>query len=313
MTEIYLAGGCFWGVEAYFQRLEGIVETEVGYANGHTTNPSYEDVCRKNTGFAETAKIQFDENKISLREVLLRYFRIIDPTVIDRQGPDVGNQYRTGIYYTDEKQLPIIQEEILELAKKYKEKIQIEIKPLENYYPAEEYHQSYLKKNPSGYCHIDLTLAEESLEGEPSFSKKDAQTLESELTELQFMVTQHAHTERPFQNEYHDHFERGIYVDITTGQPLFLSDDKFDSGCGWPSFSKPITKELLQYFDDKSHGMHRTEVKSALGESHLGHVFPDGPEEMGGLRYCINSAALRFIPLEEMQEQGYGFWLKYIK
>ncbi len=313
MTEIYLAGGCFWGVEAYFQRVEGIIDTDVGYANGHTDQPTYEAVCRKNTGFAETVWIKFDENRISLRDVLRRYFKIIDPTLIDRQGPDVGNQYRTGIYYTDESQLPTIQEEIAQLATKYSAKIQVEIKPLENYYSAEDYHQDYLKKNPAGYCHVDLGLAEEELLDEPSFSKKDDAVLKQELSELQYNVTQHAHTEAPFRNEYHDHFEKGIYVDITTGQPLFLSDDKFESGCGWPSFSKPITKELLAYFDDDSFGMHRTEVKSALGDSHLGHVFPDGPEELGGLRYCINSAALRFIPKDEMEKEGYGFWLKYIK
>lgn len=311
MKEIYLAGGCFWGVEEYFRRIEGIVETEVGYANGNTQNPTYEEVCRKNTGFAETVWIKYDEQSISLRDVLRRYFRIIDPTLLDRQGPDVGNQYRTGIYYVNEEDIPVIEEEMELLAKKYTDKIQTEVLPLKNYYKAEEYHQKYLAKNPGGYCHVDLSIAEEVLMDEPIFSKQDTEVLKEKLTELQFKVTQHAHTEPPFNNEYHDHFEEGLYVDITTGEPLFLSEDKFDSGCGWPSFSKPISKEVLSYFEDDSYGMRRTEVKSSLGDSHLGHIFPDGPEESGGLRYCINSAALRFIPKEKLAKEGYAFFLRY--
>lgn len=313
MREIYLAGGCFWGVEEYFRRINGIVETEVGYANGHTENPTYEQVCRKNTGFAETVWIKYDETIISLQEVLKRFFRIIDPTLLDRQGPDIGNQYRTGIYYVNTEDIEIIQQEIDQLATKYSEKIQTEVLPLNNYYRAEEYHQKYLFKNPNGYCHVDLGIAEEELFDEPFFEKKTTEELRQELSDIQFNVTQHSYTEPPFKNEYHDHFEEGIYVDITTGEPLFISTDKFDSGCGWPSFSKPISKELLSYYQDNSHGMNRTEVKSTLGDAHLGHIFPDGPEELGGLRYCINSAALRFIPLERLKEEGYGFWLSYFK
>lgn len=311
MKEIYLAGGCFWGVEEYFRRLDGILETQVGYANGRTLNPTYEQVCTKTTGYAETVWIKYDEAIIPLRDVLRRYFRIIDPTSIDRQGPDIGNQYRTGIYYADPADVAVIDAELQRLAKNYSEQIQVEVLPLINYYPAEEYHQKYLMKNPAGYCHVDLSLAEEVLMEKPSFDRKPKEELERTLSPLQLAVTQEAHTEAPFKNEYFDLFERGIYVDITTGEPLFLSEDKFDSGCGWPSFSKPIDNNLISYFHDNSYGMDRTEVRSTLGEAHLGHIFQDGPEELGGMRYCINSASLRFIPLKDMEENGYGFWLKY--
>ncbi len=313
MKEIYLAGGCFWGVEEYFRRIEGISYTEVGYANGIIENPTYEEVCRQNTGYSETVYLKYEEDKISLRDVLKRYFKIIDPTLLDRQGPDIGNQYRTGIYYVDKSDLPVIEKEIEILQTKYKEKIQVEVLPITKYYKAEEYHQKYLQKNPLGYCHVDLGIADEPLVDEPVFEKKDADVLKKELTELQYSVTQNARTEPPFNNEYDGHFEEGIYVDITTGQPLFLSKDKFNSGCGWPSFAKPIESQLIAYYNDESFGMSRTEVKSALGDSHLGHVFTDGPEELGGLRYCINSAALTFIPKDKMLEKGYGYWLKYFR
>lgn len=164
MKEIYLAGGCFWGVDAYFQRIDGIVETESGYANGNTENPTYEEVCRMNTGFAEAVKLIYDETVIALPEVLQRYFKIIDPTTIDRQGGDTGNQYRTGIYFVDPLDEVVIKDQLDQLAKKYEDKIQVEVMPLQNYYKAEEYHQDYLKKNPRGYCHINLALADEPLE-----------------------------------------------------------------------------------------------------------------------------------------------------
>lgn len=163
MKEIYLAGGCFWGVDAYFQRIDGIVETESGYANGNTENPTYEEVCRMNTGFAEAVKLIYDETVIALPEVLQRYFKIIDPTTIDRQGGDTGNQYRTGIYFVDPLDEVVIKDQLDQLAKKYEDKIQVEVMPLQNYYKAEEYHQDYLKKNPRGYCHINLALADEPL------------------------------------------------------------------------------------------------------------------------------------------------------
>ncbi len=313
IREIYLAGGCFWGVEGYFKRIEGVKDTTCGYANGKTANPSYEDVCRHNTGHAETVRALFDTDVINLEDLLIYYFRIIDPVSVNKQGNDVGTQYRTGIYYTDESLLPVIKAAVEREQRKYNEKIAVEVLPLENFYSAEEYHQNYLDKNPNGYCHINLNLANEPIVRSENYKKLDDKELKEKLTTLQYDVTMNAATERPFDNEFNSNFERGIYVDITSGEPLFLSTDKFESGCGWPSFSKPIQKDLVRYNEDLSLGRRRIEVRSNAADAHLGHVFDDGPSELGGLRYCINSAALRFIPIDKMDAQGYGYLKKYIK
>ena len=313
IREIYLAGGCFWGVEGYFKRIEGVKDTTCGYANGKTANPSYEDVCRHNTGHAETVRVLFDTDVINLEDLLIYYFRIIDPVSVNKQGNDVGTQYRTGIYYTDESLLPVIKAAVEREQRKYNEKIAVEVLPLENFYSAEEYHQNYLDKNPNGYCHINLNLANEPIVRSENYKKLDDKELKEKLTTLQYDVTMNAATERPFDNEFNSNFERGIYVDITSGEPLFLSTDKFESGCGWPSFSKPIQKDLVRYNEDLSLGRRRIEVRSNVADAHLGHVFDDGPRELGGLRYCINSAALRFIPIDKMDAQGYGYLKKYIK
>lgn len=313
IREIYLAGGCFWGVEGYFKRIEGVKDTTCGYANGKTANPNYEDVCRHNTGHAETVRVLFDADVINLEDLLIYYFRIIDPVSANKQGNDVGTQYRTGIYYTDESLLPVIKAAVEREQRKYNEKIAVEVLPLENFYSAEEYHQNYLDKNPNGYCHINLNLANEPIVRSENYKKLDDKELKEKLTTLQYDVTMNAATERPFDNEFNSNFERGIYVDITSGEPLFLSTDKFESGCGWPSFSKPIQKDLVRYNEDLSLGRRRIEVRSNVADAHLGHVFDDGPSELGGLRYCINSAALRFIPIDKMDAQGYGYLKKYIK
>ena len=313
IREIYLAGGCFWGVEGYFKRIEGVKDTTCGYANGKTANPSYEDVCRHNTGHAETVRVLFDTDVINLEDLLIYYFRIIDPVSVNKQGNDVGTQYRTGIYYTDESLLPVIKAAVEREQRKYNEKIAVELLPLENFYSAEEYHQNYLDKNPNGYCHINLNLANEPIVRSENYKKLDDKELKEKLTTLQYDVTMNAATERPFDNEFNSNFERGIYVDITSGEPLFLSTDKFESGCGWPSFSKPIQKDLVRYNEDLSLGRRRIEVRSNVADAHLGHVFDDGPSELGGLRYCINSAALRFIPIDKIDAQGYGYLKKYIK
>ena len=313
IIEIYLAGGCFWGVEGYFKRIEGVKDTTCGYANGKTANPSYEDVCRHNTGHAETVRVLFDTDLINLEDLLIYYFRIIDPVSVNKQRNDVGTQYRTGIYYTDESLLPVIKAAVEREQRKYNEKISVEVLPIENYYSAEEYHQNYLDKNPNGYCHINLNLANEPIVRSENYKKLDDKELKEKLTTLQYDVTMNAATERPFDNEFNSNFERGIYVDITSGEPLFLSTDKFESGCGWPSFSKPIQKDLVRYNEDLSLGRRRIEVRSNVADAHLGHVFDDGPSELGGLRYCINSAALRFIPIDKMDAQGYGYLKKYIK
>lgn len=314
--EIYLAGGCFWGTEQYLQNIKGILETEVGYANGNTENPTYEQVCHNNTGHAETVKVIYDESVISLSFILNMYYDVINPVSINRQGGDVGSQYRTGIYFITPEDEPIIQSSIAGLQKKYKERIAIEVKPLANYYKAEEYHQKYLDKNPNGYCHIGkdkFEKAKEAVDYSKKYSKKSKEELKKGLTELQYNVTQNNDTEMPFQNEYFDEFREGIYVDITTGQPLFVSTDKFESGCGWPSFSKPIDQSMIAEKLDTSHGRIRTEVRSKTGDAHLGHVFTDGPKNLGGLRYCINSASLKFIPKEEMEKAGYGDYIALLK
>ncbi len=316
LKTIYLAGGCFWGTEKYLEQIEGVVSTEVGYANGQTENPSYEDVCYKNTGHAETVKVEYDANVLSLKDLLMLFYEVIDPTSVNRQGNDVGAQYRTGIYYIDETDLPIIKESLKELKREYPVPLAIEVEPLSNYYPAEEYHQKYLDKNPGGYCHIgeeEFAKAKALQAAKKPYQVKSKEELENTLTPLQYEVTQNSATEPPFQNEYWQNFKEGIYVDITTGEPLFVSTDKFESGCGWPSFSKPISPDLVRELNDNSHGMQRIEVRSKTGDAHLGHVFPDGPRELGGLRYCINSASLQFIPKEEMAAKGYSCLLKLLE
>ncbi|MDO4229226.1 MAG: peptide-methionine (R)-S-oxide reductase MsrB [Capnocytophaga sp.] len=314
-SEIYFAGGCFWGTEHFFKQIRGVISTEVGYANGNDKNPTYKQICSGNTGFAETVKVVYNKKDIDLKKLIDLYFKTIDPTSLNKQGNDIGTQYRTGIYYKNTSDLPIIQAAIAELAKNYSQPIVIEVLPLKNYYKAEEYHQAYLDKNPNGYCHISPELFELARNTNPmkTFQKTDKKTLKSQLTAEQYAVTQENATEPPFKNAYWNEYRQGIYVDITTGEPLFVSSDKFDSGCGWPSFSKPIEKNLIKEKTDTSHGMRRIEVRSKTGDAHLGHVFTDGPEELGGLRYCINSASLRFIPKEEMEKEGYGSYIPLIK
>lgn len=303
IKNIYLAGGCFWGTEKYLSLISGVVATEVGYANGKTKNPSYEDVCRKGTGHAETVKVSYSGN-ILLKEILEIFYEAIDPTQLNRQGNDIGTQYRSGIYYVDEDDKEIIENSIADLAKKYAEPIQIEVMPLINYYKAEEYHQKYLEKNPYGYCHIGSYEFNKAKTFTPSgkYCKKSKEELKKILTDIQYKVTQENATEPPFENEYNNHFEKGIYVDITTGEPLFSSDDKFQSHCGWPSFAKPITKDVVVENMDSSHDMRRIEVRSKNGDAHLGHVFDDGPAALGGLRYCINSAAIKFVAQKDIQK-----------
>lgn len=316
MSEIYLAGGCFWGMQKYFDSIPGVVSTEVGYANGKTLNPSYEEVCKKDTGHAETVKVVYDGEKLSLRFLLGLYFEAIDPISVNRQGGDSGTQYRTGIYYTEDKDRAVAEGLLQQLQRRYESPLAIELKPLENFSSAEEYHQKYLDKNPGGYCHIGknkFSYAARAVVDAGLYRKKEADALQKELTPLQFEVTQHAATEPPFQNEWFDSGEPGIYVDVTSGEPLFSSADKFDSGCGWPSFSKPIDPGVVRERQDLSHGMRRTEVVSRVGGAHLGHVFADGPEKLGGMRYCINSASLRFVPRGEMEKEGYGYLLPLLR
>ncbi|MFO7637622.1 MAG: peptide-methionine (R)-S-oxide reductase MsrB [Clostridia bacterium] len=302
--EIYLAGGCFWGVQAFLKKIPGVIETSTGYANGKTNEPTYEDVCRRGTGHAEAVRVSYNPEILSLPGLLAFFFRIIDPTSVNKQGNDTGVQYRTGIYYTDPEDLALIQGFLEGESKKHRKPLAVEALPLENYGTAEEYHQDYLDKNPGGYCHINLAAANEIIR------EVSEESLRKKLTPIQYAVTRENATEPPFSNMYWDNKDPGLYVDVITGDPLFTSSDKFDSGCGWPSFTKPLSNDIIEEKIDKGHGMSRIEVRSQKSASHLGHVFKDGPKDKGGLRYCINSASLRFIPLSKLEEEGYGAYLE---
>lgn len=308
--EIYLAGGCFWGVEEYFSRVDGVLDAVSGYANGSSDTTKYELLLQ--TGHAETVHVTYDANRISLKEILLHYFRIIDPTSLNKQGNDRGSQYRTGIYYTDKADETTIKEVFQEKAPDYDKEIVVEKAPLKHFIKAENYHQDYLKKHPNGYCHINVNQANYPVIDAAKYPKPNKEEIKSKLSKEEYQVTQENKTESAFSNRYWDKFEPGIYVDIVTGEPLFSSKDKFESGCGWPSFTKPISPDVLRYKEDKSFNMVRTEVRSRSGDSHLGHVFTDGPKKQGGLRYCINSLSIRFIPKADMEAKGYGYLLAYI-
>lgn len=306
---IYFAGGCFWGTEHFFRQIRGVTDTEAGYANSKIPDPTYRQVCTGATGAAETVKVDFAPSIVPPADLIALYFLTIDPTSVNRQGNDSGTQYRTGIYYTDSALLSEINSAVSREQMLHSRRIAVEVAPLENFYPAEDYHQDYLNKTPGGYCHInpDLFRIAASYKSRPkTFTLPDDSTLRRTLSPTQYAVTRQNATEAPYTNEYYLEDRPGIYVDITNGEPLFLSTDKFHSSCGWPSFSRPISSGLINYLSDHSHGMRRTEVRSMNSDSHLGHVFPDGPEELGGHRFCINSAALRFIPVENMEKEGFG-------
>ncbi|MDE7432136.1 MAG: peptide-methionine (R)-S-oxide reductase MsrB [Lachnospiraceae bacterium] len=310
--KIYLAGGCFWGTDHLMSLVPGVIRTVAGYANGTVENPTYKMVCTGATGAAETVEVTYDPDQVGLTDLLTLYFRSIDPLSVNKQGNDVGTQYRTGIYYTDEQDLPVINAVVSTVARRHSRPLAVEVEPLRNFYPAEDYHQDYLYNNPGGYCHVDRQLFIEAKNLRPR-NAGDKEELRRRLTPLQWEVTQNGATERPFDNEYDHEFRPGIYVDITDGTPLFVSSDKYNSGCGWPAFTRPITEESLTEHLDTSYGRVRTEVRSAHSGSHLGHVFPDGPAEEGGLRYCINSASLRFIPLERMAAEGYAPYIPLVE
>lgn len=318
---IYLAGGCFWGVEGYFERIHGVVDAVSGYANGRTQDPTYEDVIYRNTGHAEAVKVTYNADVLSLDDVLLYFFRIIDPTSLNKQGNDRGTQYRAGIYTTDPAEERVVATALAKLEEQYTRPIVVENLPLSNFYLAEEYHQDYLLKNPNGYCHVDLNKADIPLPSQSThqafdasnYQKPAADVLKQRLTADQFYVTQNSGTERAFTHEYDDLFAPGLYVDVVSGQPLFSSKDKYPSGCGWPSFVKPIQAEVVTEIVDNSYNMRRIEIRSKLADSHLGHVFEDGPKDRGGLRYCINGASLLFIPLADMQAKGYANWLPAVQ
>lgn len=310
MKTIYLAGGCFWGMEQLMSSIPGVVDAVSGYANGDSaSDATYEAVCTGDTGFRETVKVTYDPARVSLDALLLAYFYVIDPTVAARQGNDVGDQYQTGVYYADEESRETVLR-IADVERGRNDSFLVEIGPLVNFYPAEAYHQDYLVKHPNGYCHIpreEMALFSNMQIDPGNYQRPAKDAIREMLTAQQYAVTQESATEVAFSGAYWNTFEKGIYVDAVTGEPLFSSTDKYESGCGWPAFSKPIEEAVLVEKQDTSHGMYRTEVRSRAGDSHLGHVFTGDSESPNGVRYCINSASLRFVPYGEMDAQGYGY------
>lgn len=307
------AGGCFWCMVKPFDEYPGVKKIIAGYTGGHLENPTYEQVCSKQTGHLEAVQITYDEQLLPYKELVEIFFRSIDPTDPDGQFGDRGATYQTAIFYYDEaqKEIATAYEETLQASGLFDKPITVPIKPAEVFYPAEDYHQNYYKKEPFRYkSYYKGSGRKDFIQNNWYQNTYDKEILKAKLTPIQYRVTQENGTELPYQNEYHEMELEGIYVDIVSGKPLFSSKDKFNSGCGWPAFAKPIASSSVYDKTDQSHGMIRTEVRSAYADSHLGHVFEDGPKALGGLRYCINSAALRFIPKEQMEEEGYGAYLE---
>lgn len=301
------AGGCFWCMVQPFEEQPGIHGVQSGYTGGHTENPTYEEVCSDTTGHYEAVQVIYDPNVFSYEKLLDIFWRQIDPTDLGGQFADRGDSYRTAIFYHTEQQKQIAEasKEALENSGRFQKPIATKILPASTFYPAEDYHQNFHKKNSFRYkSYRKATGRDEFIQ--TYWKKINKADLRNRLNPMQYKVTQENGTEPPFDNEFWNHNQEGVYVDIVSGEPLFSSTDKYDSGCGWPSFTHPIDWRQLEQQMDVSHNMVRSEVRSKEADSHLGHVFEDGPKDKGGLRYCINSAALRFIPKEDLEKEGLG-------